>query len=160
MRARSFLDASLPIRQAASMRCSPKRAEDKGNQRLDRTGHVALAGELGADPVAQGAALGDAAPHIGQGAAAQQRIVALAQHEEDIGRVQPRLLLIALDAAAEGAARQLVIGPDRFPGREKFAALAAQPRPDGIVGDARIAQIDALARGSPAAGRPERSGRA
>src|SRR6185312_4502861 len=40
--------------------------------------------------------------------------------------------------------RQLVIGPDRLPGREEFPALAAQLRPVEIIGDTRIAQIDAL----------------
>src|SRR6185503_13713042 len=122
----------------------PQRLEDKGHQRLDGIGHVALAGEFGADPVAHGAALGNAAPHIGQGAAAQERIIALAQDKEDVSGVLPCLFLVALDAAAEGPARQLVIGPDRLPGREKFPALAPKARPGEIITNARIAQIDAL----------------
>ena len=107
--------------------------------------HMALAGEARSDPVAQGAALRHAAPDIGQGAAAHQGIVALAEHEKDIGGVEPRFLLIALDAAAEGAAREFILGPDGFPFGEEFAAFAAQRRPGGIIGDARIAQIDILA---------------
>src|SRR3569833_1481763 len=121
-----------------------QRLEDKGHQRLDGIGHIALPGEFGADPIAHGAALGDAAPHIGQGAAAQERIIALAQDKEDISGVLPRLFVLALDAAAYGAARQFVIGPDRLPGREKFPALAPKARPGEIIADARIAQIDAL----------------
>src|SRR4051812_20308145 len=119
--------------------------EDERDQGLNSVGHIALAREFGADPVAQGAALGDAAPDIGERAAAQQGVVALAQHKEDIGRILPYLLLIALDAAAEGTAREFVISPHRLPGREKFPALAAQARPVQIVGNARIAQIDAFA---------------
>src|SRR3954470_22385265 len=136
----------LVVYQAGGLNTmQPQCLENKGHQRLDGVGHVALPGEFGADPVTQRAALGDAAPYIGQGAATQQRVIALAQNKEDVGGVLPRLFLIALDAAAESAARQLVIGPDRLPGREEFPALAPQARPGEIIADARIAQIDALA---------------
>src|SRR6185312_3003499 len=91
------------------------------------------------------ATLGDAASYIGQGAAADQRVVAGAENKKDIGRIQPRLFLITLDAPAKRAAREFVLGPDRFPFGEKFAALAAKARPIGIIGHARIAQIDLLA---------------
>ena len=40
-----------------------------------RRGHIALAGERLADPVAEARRLGDAAPHIGQADAADQRLV-------------------------------------------------------------------------------------
>ena len=144
--------AGRPLRCGAAPACRTR----KGSSALTASGHVALAREGRADPITQRAALRDPAPHIGKRAAAHQRVVALAEDEKHISRIQPRLLLIALDAAAEGAAGQFIVGPDRLPFGEEFAALAAQPGPVGVIADARIAQIDVPARGSPAAGRRER----
>ena len=123
----------------------PERAENERDERLGGVEHVALARERLARPVAQTAGLRHAAPNIGKRAAAEQRMVLRAEHEEGIGGIQTRLALVALEPAPERAAAELVRCPDGLPRREKGAALAPEARPRQEILEARVAQIDMLA---------------
>src|SRR5579859_7897705 len=101
-----------------------ERREDEGNERAHGILHVALARKTLSDPVAERTALCDAAADIRECATAHQHVVFRPKDEEGIGRVEPRFLLVALDASAEGTLSEFVARPDRFPGSEKGPALA------------------------------------
>ena len=70
--------------------------------RPDRGGHVALAGEARAHPVAERRRLGHAALDVAERQAAEQRFAVGREDEEGIARAVPDLALVAPDAAAEG----------------------------------------------------------
>src|SRR5471030_3201419 len=120
----------------------PEAARDQGTH---RGGHIAFAGIWCADPVADGACLRHAAADIGERQAADQRIVVVAKDQKRISKITALVVGITLEAAAEGAARQIVGRPGRLPGREKGAAGFAQGRPFGVVSVLRHAQADARA---------------
>src|SRR6185437_3352951 len=69
--------------------------EDEGNESFHGGEHVPLPGEAFADPVAHGAALGDAATHVRDGATAHQRVLGV-EYEEGISRVGAGFALVAL----------------------------------------------------------------
>src|SRR5215831_16037319 len=85
----------------------PERGKDERYQRARGVEHVTLAREALADPVAERAALRDTAPHVGERAAPHQRIAVFPEDEERVGRILPRLLLVALDAPAICALAEL-----------------------------------------------------
>src|SRR5580658_8006896 len=60
----------------------PQCLENEGHKRAHRVEHIALSGEALADPIAERAALRDAAANVRQCTAAKQRIVFGAKDEE------------------------------------------------------------------------------
>ena len=86
-----------------------------------RLGHEALAGVGPADPVAEGAGLGDAAAHVRERDTAENRIVLGAENmEAEREIVAPLLRQLAQPPAVAGAA-QGIVGPKRLPGLEEGA---------------------------------------
>src|SRR5690348_13969295 len=86
----------------------PQRAEGEGQDRLHGRRHVAGAHIGLAHPVADAAGLRDAAPDARQGEAADQHVVLAAEDEERIGLVGAPILSIALEAAPERAAGEII----------------------------------------------------
>src|SRR6266545_2215588 len=122
----------------------PQGPERKRNQGGHRRGHVAMAGESRAHPVAKAAGLGAAAPDIGERQTPDQDLIALAEDEERIGQVAALILRIAADAPAEGGAGEVIDRPGRLPGREEVTARRMQRRPFRIVGILGRAQRHAI----------------
>jgi hypothetical protein len=61
-----------------------QRPEYEGNKRAHGVEHVALVGEAFSDPVADRAALGHPAADVGERAAADERVVDVAEHEKRV----------------------------------------------------------------------------
>ena len=122
-----------------------QRAEGEAQAQPHRIRHITLTGEGHAHPIAEAAALRDAAPDIAQRDAAQQLVVILAEQEEGVALVALPLLGIALQAAAIGGAAERIARPGRLPRRQEIAAERAQFRPLPPVSPTRRAQIKPLA---------------
>ena len=109
----------------------PQPLEREANQGLDGVAHMALTREGLADPVADGAALGDAAPHIGQPRPANERVVGPTKDEEGIGLVQLQFAGVGRQPRAERRPGQVVLGQVGSQGARKArerARRAAQAR--------------------------------
>ena len=111
----------------------PQLREREIDDRRDRAGHASLAGVRRAHPVAERTRLRDAAPDAAERDAAQQLVRGLVEDEERVRLVARDILVLAAQAAAEGGLRQVVVGPGRLPGLEKYAAARPEPRPGRIV---------------------------
>ena len=104
------------MRQACRLQpMQAERDEGEGQHGLDGVGHVAATDVGRADPVADRGRLGDAAPHVADAEAADQRRIRLAEDQEGVALVLPQLALVLAQAPAEGRARQLVARPLRLP---------------------------------------------
>src|SRR6202011_375843 len=103
---------------------------------------MALAGMGRAHPIAERGRLRDAAPDASDRYAAQKDMRSFLEDEEGKGFVARDLFGLAPQAPAESAARQIVRGPSRLPGRQEFAAAGAQARPGEIVVALGGAQVD------------------
>src|SRR6185312_2436824 len=86
-------------------------AEGEVADRADRRQRMALARIGLAAPVADRAHLGDAPANVGKRDPAGQRAVAVAEHEERIGRAGVAVAGIGYEAAAIGRAAQVVRRP-------------------------------------------------
>jgi hypothetical protein len=123
-----------------------QRRECEWNDGVDRSRHVTLARVGRAHPVAKAARLGTTATNVGQGQAAYENIVVLAENEERVSQIAALVLGIALDATAKRRSGQVVGGPSRLPRREEVATRLAQRRPFGTIGHLWGTQNDAVAR--------------
>src|SRR5581483_1999668 len=112
---------------------------------LEARRHVAPARVTLADPIAEAAGLGDAAAHVAEANAADQRIVLEAEHQETVALVGAPIGGVALEAAAKGAARQRIRRPARLPRRKEAPRFAAERRPGLPVAAFGRPQQDALA---------------
>src|SRR5207247_6686610 len=94
------------------------RSERKWDERSYRGGHVALPGIRRANPITEAPGLSAATPNVCQRQPADERVVGLAANKECIGQIGALILGIALDAAAERRAREVIGRPSRLPGLE------------------------------------------
>src|SRR5207245_4809028 len=95
------------------------------DQDAQRHRHQALARVGFAHPIADAAGLRDAAAYVRQRYAANQHVVSIAENEERVGLVGALVLGVALEAAAERPACEIIGRPDRLPRFKKGAALLA-----------------------------------
>src|SRR3974377_672065 len=111
----------------------PQRTEGERDQDTHRRGHVALACEWRADPLADGACLCDAAANVGKRKPTDHRIVIAADDQESIGEIVAHVFSVAFEPPAEGTAREIVGGPGWLPGNEEGTTCFAQGRPFRVV---------------------------
>src|SRR6266849_7552630 len=95
------------------------------DQDAQRHRHQALARVTFAHPIADAARLRDTAAHIRQRYAADQHIVGIAENEERVGLIGALVLRVALEAAAERPACEIIRRPNRLPRLKESAALPA-----------------------------------